>query len=210
MKKLKSGFTLSEVLVTLGVIGVLLGILMPVMKNAMPNQSMVMFKKSYYIIERVVSELVNDDDMYPDVIDDDVEPFLGNIMEITYNGKEYQGDTKFCELFSEKLNLKSEATCVEKTFTDGELPDAQFVTTDNVAYILPIDSFEDEAKANNIYIDVNGDKAPNCFYNDSTCTKPDRFTVKIYQSGRILVDGKREKQYLSSSDITKTAEDYDK
>lgn len=209
MKKIKSGFTLSEVLITLGVISVLTTILLPVMKNAMPNQSMVMFKKTYYIIERIVAEMVNDDDMYPDVIDDETEPYLGNVMKVTYNDKEYEGETKFCELFAEKLNLKSSLSCTTKTFTNGQLPNGQFVTSDNVVYILPIDKFENAATAKSIFIDVNGDKAPNCFYNGNSCKEPDRFTVKIYQNGRILVDGVREKQYLASTDVTKKAQDYD-
>ena len=59
-------------------------------------------------------------------------------------------------------------------------------------------------------MDVNGDRGPNCFYNESKCSAPDRFSINIYQNGRLTVTGKREKQYLHAKDVSKTAGDFDK
>ena len=204
---MKKGFTMAEALVTLGVIAALAMILLPVLKNAMPNKSMIMFKKTYYIIERVASELVNDDDLYPDVTGNSIPPYLGNTTKITHENAEYSGNTKFCNLFGQKMNVRSKIECTAQTFTDGEASLGQFVTSDNIAYILPISSFGTQKKES-IYIDVNAQKTPNCFYNEETCKAPDRFEIKINQKGTLCVEGIREAQYLASNDITKKAEDY--
>lgn len=204
---MKKAFTLAEVLITLTVIAVLVMVLLPVLKNAMPNRSMTMFKKTFFVIERVASELVNDSDFYPDVIGGATPPYLGNIIPVTYENVEYSGDTKFCGLFGQKMNVKSNVQCTEQTFIDGEASLGQFVSVDNIAYILPINSFA-TAQRQSIYIDVNSTKSPNCFYNEKTCKAPDRFEIKVNRKGTLCVEGVRESQYLASNDITKKAEDY--
>ena len=69
-----------------------------------------------------------------------------------------------------------------------------------------ISSFADETTAQEIYIDVNGMKKPNCFYNTTSCKRPDRFTIKVYQDGRVEADGTMEIEYLNKVNISKDAE----
>ena len=206
MKNLKYGFSLGEMCITVGIVAFLAMILLPALKNIFPNQEMLMFKKAYYITERVVSELVNDEDLYPDSNDLTQEPYLGNTESVTYKGEVYQGSTKFCELFASKINRASAIDCSEHNFTDGDKPsDYTFITADGVVWILPITEFPSDTDAYEIYMDVNGDKKPNCVYDNESCKKPDRFTVQVYQDGRISVDGIMEKEYLYRSDISKEA-----
>lgn len=200
----KYGFSLGEMLVTIGIVAFLAAVLLPVLKNVLPNEELMLFKKSYYITERAIAELVNDDDLYPEADAED-NPYLGNTTTVEYNGKNYQGDTKFCELFAMKLNRMSEIDCTEKTFTDGVVPDGTLTTNDKVVWLLPITAFDSETVAQDIQMDVNGDKAPNCFYDAETCKKPDRFTVHVYQDGRVMVDGIMEREYLYRKDITNDA-----
>ena len=60
----KQGFTLGEIAITIAVVGFLAAMFLPMIKNAIPNQEQLMFKKAYYLTERSVSELVNDEDYY--------------------------------------------------------------------------------------------------------------------------------------------------
>ena len=203
---MKKGFTLSEMVVTIGVIGVLALILIPVLRDAVPNQEQAMFKKAYYIIERSVSEMINDEDLYPEA--DIGEPnYLGNTVEVTYKDTTTSGDTKFCELFASKLNRTSNIVCSAeiKKFTDNEFPTGSITTTDSIVWLLPVSNFADSDVPQEIYIDVNGKKQPNCFYNKTTCKKPDRFTVKVYQDGRVLADGTMEVEYLNKVSIGKNS-----
>ena len=66
MKKLNNAFTLTELLVALGVIAILCAILLPVIFNLMPNQNTIMAKRAYYTMQSVISEMLNDESCYPD------------------------------------------------------------------------------------------------------------------------------------------------
>lgn len=54
----KQGFTLGEIAITIAVVGFLAAMFLPMIKNAIPNQEQLMFKKAYYLTERSVSELL--------------------------------------------------------------------------------------------------------------------------------------------------------
>lgn len=197
----KKGFTLGEVAISLVIVGVLAAMFLPVIKNAMPNQEQLMFKKAYYLTERVVAEMVNDDDMYPELDEVDAAQYFGNTSKIRSKGVEYEGNTKFCELFASKINKSSEVSCTNKTFTNGTEPSGTVTGADGIEWILPVSDFASETEPEKIYMDVNGRKKPNCFYNKTSCKEPDRFTIKVYQDGRIEADGTMEIEYLNKVNI---------
>lgn len=201
---MKKGFTLAEMLITTGLISVLACILLPMLGHIQPNEEMLKFKKAYYLTERAVSELINDDDIYPEPEDNQL-PFLGNTVQPIspeYGDPKYSGLTKFCELFASKLNTISDVTCQEHQFADGQAPVGTFTTSDQVVWILPVTTFDNNNTEYNIQLDVNGTKAPNCVYNQDACAKPDRFTIHIFQDGRVSVDGVMEREYLTRSRIS--------
>ena len=66
MKRLNNAFTLTELLVALGVIAILCAVLLPVIFNLMPNQNTIMAKRAYYTLQTVVSDMLNDEACYPD------------------------------------------------------------------------------------------------------------------------------------------------
>jgi len=66
MKFNKKAFTLTELIIALGVIGVLATILMPVITNMIPDQNAIMAKRAYYAVQTIVSDIINDGDCYPD------------------------------------------------------------------------------------------------------------------------------------------------
>lgn len=66
MKKIKrKAFTLSELLIALGVIGVLTAIVMPIVFSLAPDQNTLMAKRAFYTTETVISNLMNDNLCYP-------------------------------------------------------------------------------------------------------------------------------------------------
>ena len=205
MKNKKRGFTIAEMLVTIGIISFLAVILIPALEKTKPNQEHLMFRKAYYLITNIVSEIVNDPDLYPEP-EDDENFYLSNTVEVNYHDETYGGNTKFCEIFSSKLNTIITPDCSEKVFVDKTTPEYQFKTTDNIAWILPISNFDDKEEKYPIYIDTNGEKAPNCTFHDEDedfCKRPDRFTVYLKRNGKILIEGTKEKKYLESSDVSR-------
>ena len=196
--KLKA-FTLGEVLVTLLIVGVIAATLIPTLKNIQPDRQKLMFKKAYTTVERIVTELVNDDYLYSET-DDAVG--LDNTNTVDVNGNDYGGDTKFCRLFAMKVNVVDDAAirCPGTPGGSGTFGTPSFTTTDNVAFFIPSSTFGTAAK---ITVDTNGDKEPNCKYNATSCNKPDIFEIFVEADGGIYVNGTLEKQYLKDTNITR-------
>ena len=65
MKKSKNAFSIAEMLICFTVIGVLAAMLIPSIIHNRPNKNKAMFRKAYYVIERVTAELIMDDDEFP-------------------------------------------------------------------------------------------------------------------------------------------------
>ena len=190
----KQAFTLAEVMITMAILGVLASILLPAVSKVRPNENKAMFKKAYYVAERMVNELVNDDELYP--LGAGTIVGLNNVSEVTVNGTKYSGNDKFCKLFAAKVNtISNSVSCIATSAepTDTNLP--SFKTTDGIAWYMPITDF---AADKHITVDVNGDKQPNCKFSDA-CVKPDRFEIYIEPNGKMYVKGTLEKEYLRSN-----------
>lgn len=191
-KNIKHAFTLAEVMVTLALISIIATILIPAIMQVKPDRYKLLFKKAYTITERVVGELVNDDNLYPLVTG---KVGLDNTATVTLNDKTYSGNTKFCQLFAMKVNIvESTASCTGSTSVPS------FTTNDGIVWYLPTTSFAGDAA---IKVDVNGDKAPNCEYNTTNCLEPDTFHVIIGNDGRVSVNGVREREFLRSNETIK-------
>lgn len=206
----KKGFTLAEMLITLFTVSALSMILLPVIQGGMPNREHIMFKKTYYLIANVISELVNDDLIYPEPEDEFY--YLGNSAYKFEEGNiEHVGETKFCTLVASRLNVVGKlenVDCSEMEFVDKTPSNGQFVTNDGIAWIMPISEFheEDDEHEYDIFIDVNGEGGSNCFFDEddeNKCKNPDRFNIKLKRDGRISVTGTKETEYLRSNDVTK-------
>ena len=153
----KFGFTLAEVLITLGIIGVVAAMTMPVLINNVRNKQLeTAFKGAYSILSQAVQQAANDE---------------GGNLKKTYivqsdSGDWYPSQKLFYENFYSKLKIAG--TC---TYT-GNIRNYS-KTTDN-AYIDRGVAKPDKALSNgicfnvflngyqiNLSIDVNGTKGPN-------------------------------------------------
>lgn len=182
-------FTLAEVMITMAILGILASILLPAVSRVRPNENKTLFKKAYYIAERMVSELVNDEDLYP-------QGLFSDTVEVYYNGSKYSGNDKFCKLFAIKLNtISNSITCTSTSSEPSDTNVPSLITSDGISWYMPISAF---ATDQHITVDVNGEKKPNCKYSD-TCPGPDQFEIYVEANGRMYVTGTKEKEYLSSN-----------
>lgn len=65
--KISKGFTLSEILIAMLVLGIIVAASVPVILNLTPNKNVIMIKKAYYATESIVHSLINDPNYYPDM-----------------------------------------------------------------------------------------------------------------------------------------------
>ena len=195
---MKKGFTLSELMVSMAVLGILLALVIPTLVNTRPDEYKMLTKKAYYVTEQVVSSLINDPLLYPDnsmycptgsVAGEECTYGFDDNSSVVYNGDTFSGKTKFPKLFAEQLNVVD---------TVEESNKYQIQTSDGMVFDFSTDANSPikrewtkgeipKNNARNIIIDLNGEEGPNCLETDSGCSRPDQFRIVIYSNGRIHI-----------------------
>lgn len=232
MKRLNKAFTLTELLVALGVIGILCAILLPIIFNLLPNQNVIMAKRAYYMTQSVVSDLINDEACYPDKTSGTTgnarvgfDDGFGYANCLLWGGSEETGtivtegnsNTKFTKLFTDKIDL-----------ADGPngTTDVTFTTKDGMQWAFVNAGFTANSSTSSITlaVDVNGTDEPDCgqsaisntaITRNSTksCddrTSWDRFSMTIYANGKIEVNDNWASQAIKvNRDITSDKENND-
>ena len=207
MKKLK-GFTLTELMVAMGVIGILVAVVTPAIMKTRPNKNKMMIKKSFYTAEQIVSTLINDERLYPDMKEicdrgvvegeDPTKVYCAFGFDydnsVRYEGETYAGNTKFADLFASRLNVKTE-----------DETNHIYYTTDGIKWDLSgtvgawtkgqdtPGKFGDQTNAagvGKITVDVNGDEAPNCRESAENCSADDfdQYVIEILATGKMRID----------------------
>ena len=131
MKKL--GFTLSELIVTMGIVGVLAAITAPILSEIIPNQDKIKVLKAYKTLTDINKELIEDNSLY--MTDETCEGFdcIQQPLNPAYSDSKYSGDTKYFNLFLDKLNSYSIVQQVSKgscTFTTEDGMEWYFLFTE--------------------------------------------------------------------------------
>ncbi len=233
MKKVRA-FTLAELLITLAVCALLATLLLPAIAHLRPDKKKIMFKKAYSTAERIVYELVNDDDYYPTT--GEVVGLANADVIANYLGYSYGGATtalqksKFCSLFARKVNTIGELVrnsdgiidvCSENPSNNvkhepagnGTYTKPTFVTTDGISWYIPYTDFPSTTTTSEggtsttpydarIAVDVNGEDGPNCWHDQTDCSKPDIFYIHVMGDGKMYVKGELERKYLGTTLLT--------
>lgn len=204
--QIKKGFTLSEVMVTLTLVGVLAALLIPGIMDRRTSPSKVMFRKAYFVLEKAVSEASNNLMAYPanvvastDVPSEQVEQGFNNTTITPATMNVPSDANKFCYVFTQKLNIIGKSEC--KTLTGNNT----FTTTDGIFWTIytPGTPFPRSSNgyATLITIDVNGpDRDPNCatiaISNPTvnacspTSITPDTYQIGVRYDGRLNIDAR--------------------
>ena len=189
MKRLYKAFTLSELLIALGVIAILCGVLIPMITNLMPNQNTIMAKRAYYALRSAVSEMINDEKCYPDK----------SIGENPKYGFDDGAGYDNCELWTysdhhdgdkDKTNYEAARnkfwTILQDKLDGTSVKEREFKTPDGMYWILGSFSNKTASDINGrkrtvngtevyipflrVIVDVNGSADPNCVTNGSIST----------------------------------------
>lgn len=170
------GFTLAEVMVVLGILGILAAFLVPAIMQTAPNNNMVMFKKGYSILEEAISTMSNDDTNYPSdqqgTTTDTPSATVPRVFNFT-DAKANGTTNKFCYFLTDKLNTVGSMTAACPAVDADASINGYFTTTDGIIWTIkyvgndgapniqfPLSSSSYDLK---IIMDVNGtSKGPNC------------------------------------------------
>ena len=199
MKKLL-GFTLTELMIAITVLGILTAAVLPAVLGNNPNQNKIMMKKAYYTTAEVVSEMINNESLFPTWSNDGTTNFEYDQFE----GKQYigilnsdtavdfdginTGDYKpeipkatliFSRMINPKVNpwdrnseegMKYENPCLKIT-QEGH-PYHVTKTRDGMIWCFS----GNPGSPMTILVDVNGSAKPNCLqgYNGFSCNGTDR------------------------------------
>lgn len=207
MKKLK-GFTLTELMVAMGVIGILVAVVTPAIMKTRPNKNKMMIKKSFYTAEQIVSTLINDERLYPDMKEicdrgvvegeDPTKVYCAFGFDydnsVRYEGETYTGNTKFADLFASRLNVKTEDETNHIYYTtDGikwDLSDTVGAWTKGQDTPGKFGDQTNAAGVGEILVDVNGEEAPNCRESAENCSADDfdQYVIEILATGKMRID----------------------
>ena len=178
---MKKGFTLAELLVTLGTIGVLAAITAPMITGLMPDKNKMMVIKAYKTLSDINQELLDDPSIY--FSDGNCVGF--NCTNNPYI-KEYENisfDTAI-EKYRKLLKLKMHTD-------DSSSTNYDFVTSDGIAWKIE-DGFKvtihDAEEEGTLYI-----------YGDPGCSKPNQFKFSVNPaSGKVTGEDNLTKAYLKN------------
>ena len=166
----KKGFTLAEMLIALAVIGVIAAITMPLLHKIIPTKEDTTKKKADYLVQQIVNQLYDDDIMYPKTKEFTVG-FQNTEKATIFNPAtkkldDYEGNTKFCELFASRMVVASGSgpiVCenqINESGTTLARGKRSFTAKDGIEWYLPVTDFKKGAAE--IMVDVNGPEGKNC------------------------------------------------
>ena len=197
MKKIH-GFTLAELLIVLGITGVVAAVMLPLVNNLMPDKTKVAYLKVHDELKRNIQELASNSSLYPvclengdDTIGCQEHPLLNTSKPLIKKFESYTGDTKLCKLLAFSMDAEESCKAGDYTYTDTTFAQNLSFTTKNGMQwkIVPQERTIGEESASfqsDIYVDVDpSKKSKNCMYS-STCKQPDRFKFLVAADGSVI------------------------
>ncbi len=147
MRKLKNGFTIAEMLICLVVAGALAAMLIPSIVHKKPDKNKAMFRKAYYIAERVVAELTMDEDDFP--AEGDGPKGFAYYDQSLPAGAAFPARTRantakyLCDQFAKKISTNGNIRCTtaKSADVDGTAMaenNLSFTTNDGIAWVMTV------------------------------------------------------------------------
>ena len=105
----KRGFTLAELLIVLGITGVVAALILPAINGLMPDKTKVMYLRVYDELSKNIKQLASDSSLYPVCLESGSEsigcsdhPLLNTTKPINkrFDDSDYEGNKKLCKLLA--------------------------------------------------------------------------------------------------------------
>jgi len=212
MKKNK-GFTLAEVLISIGIVGVIAMFFLPTASKFRPDINKIMYLKTYDNLREIIQVIASNKEAYPLInlrtgVVHDVYPLFNVYAIYKHDGLEWVGPSKICNMLAEGLNIKEGIICTDE-YNIAQEPDFKksFETVDGVHFMVQTSKKRYNYKTD-IFIDVNGNNEPNCFATNVSCKKPDRFKFLLSADANLIAADSLGKSYLDTRANWKYNQDF--
>ncbi len=201
----KNGFTLSELIITLTIIGVASALMAPSITKLMPDKNKVKVNNLHAKIVAATAALIDDDSIYW-CRDNEKEEGLsceGQALKNFSNNNIYSGETKYENLMVYQLGLEP-ASSPDGGF-NWESPDGvawrfERGWTINNNTFRKTEPIMANTRAYRITVDLDGlAKGPNRIFGQSNEQKPDRFRFRVGNYGSVIPDDAMTAAYLRNS-----------
>lgn len=210
MKKL--GFTLSELIVTLSVVGIVSAITVPMVSGLLPDKDKVNVLKVYKLVNDLNREMLNTPGLYfqsGDVAEDGETPSnqcvglacdeMPLIPPFNNIDDAIMGTNKYARLLFRHLDINNEA--------DLKLNDpAHFTTTDSIYWEIKAQAQLGDGTNGNPFtrnhiltVDfTRGNDNGGCTFGEANCEKPERFSFLIDTNGKLSGNDPLTRAYLAN------------
>lgn len=216
----KRGFTLAEILITLGIIAVASAILAPAIMNMRPDRYKFKVLDCYRLANEATEAMLSNPEIYYRKAIDANASFLSNGMlnPVTqygcnglkctlkptlsqFNNTKYSGNCKYPNLMTAFLKLDNVTDCNNNASPYVATGTMNNIIEWQIQYIPTVGVYT-------IMIDMNSTEGPNASYSSSQ-THPDRFTFWVKPSGDILGSDNLTRVYLSNMANTDKSADFE-
>ena len=193
----KKGFTLQELLITIGIIGIVAAIVAPGIVGMMPDQKKMMYMKAYNTLTTLTNEILDDPSLYWTTYDNDGEPNCSGLSCTTIPDEiqDVQGiqpADKFAYLLARRMNLSQD---IRRPMGNNNDSIISFTTTDGIIWNIVTRIQNDNDLPGNRRAEVNliidlddAENAPpecgNAMYSDN-CKNPIRFRFLVDNDGGV-------------------------
>ena len=214
----QKGYTLAEVLICVGIVGVLAAILLPLANKYRPDSTKALYVKTFNAVTDTVRSMASNQALYP--INDGSTNYsylkapLFNTSAVTIAGKSYGGNAaKFCQLFALNFATTGDASCSTSkvTYSDSTTFNSpSFTMANGMQFVIGTELTMPTKYQSDIYFDINGKEGNNCLYNAEKCKNPDRFKLIVSGDGHVMAADPMGQAYLENrmnwrkTDITPT------
>ena len=225
----KQAYTLAEVLVALGIVGIIAAVSLPMISRFKLDTTKIMYLKTYDTLKEAIYSIANNENWYRKTIDFSSEG--GNIVNIAnyplfdthsikkINGSKHHGVFAFHTILREVLNGKGGidtftmgdspvALDISNNVNDSNTPNTQSMNSERGTAPHAINQNTQLATLYYfITADINGDAPPNSLYNPATPNVvPDRFTFIVLPSGELVAADPYGQAYLAERTSVTTNE----
>ena len=206
----KFAHTLSEVLIALGVSGLLGAVVIPKASKFRPDTDKIKFLRVYDSIVKINDSIVYDNEAYP--LEDGTYSYedypLFNTATGTFDGENLTpGKSKYCQILASLLAAQDNPTCLSEYEGIFSKDAPHFSSKDGMDYWvytqrelkqLDDESYDEAFYKTDVYVDINGAEGVNCRYGEENCSQPDRFRISIKANGETLPDDDMGGYYLNN------------